>query len=198
MYLLKKPINVCWNPHNRDHFFKTINLRCHMPRFTQKMQVFLSISWQKCHSWPLHVRSNVKLPFLTTTCQWKYKIVILDHWMSLDMCNCHSWPQNVSRHMKCHPWPLDDSRCRCKIHLVTFLYIFLLLDCFKWALIHHIEKWRVHSELCQFQSRGVYRKIHLLSFLYIFLLVDCFKWALITGTVFLRWSIWGVTYLGLL
>ena len=80
----------------------------------------------------------------------------------------------------CHPWPLDDSRCRCKIHLVTFLYIFLLLDCFKWALIHCIEKWRVHSELCQFQTcRGVYRMIHLVSFLYTFLLVDCFKWPLI-------------------
>ena len=46
-----------------------------------------------------------------------------------------------------------------KIHLVTFLYIFLLVDCFKWALID-----------C---------KIHLVTFLYIFLLVDCFKWALI-------------------
>ena len=55
----------------------------------------------------------------------------------------------------CHPWPLDDSRCRCKIHLVSFLYIFLLLDCFKWALIHRIEKWRVHSELCQFQRGGI-------------------------------------------
>ena len=66
-----------------------------------------------------------------------------------------------------------------KIHLVTFLYIFLLVDCFKWAPIDCIEKWRVHSELCQFQPRGVYHKIHLVTFLYIFLLVDCFKWALI-------------------
>ena len=65
-----------------------------------------------------------------------------------------------------------------KIHLVTFLYIFLLVDCFKWALIDRIEKRRVHSELCQFQTRGVYHKIHLVTFLYIFLLVDCFKWAL--------------------
>ena len=38
-----------------------------------------------------------------------------------------------------------------KIHLVTFLYIFLLVDCFKWALIDCIEKRRVHSVLWQFQ-----------------------------------------------
>ena len=47
----------------------------------------------------------------------------------------------------CFKWALID----CKIHLVTFLDIFLLVDCFKWALIDRIEKWRVHSELCQFQ-----------------------------------------------
>ena len=69
IYLLKNPINVCWNPHNRAHFSETIDLRHHMPRFTQKMNVFLCISWQKCHSWPLDVTNNVKLPFLTTTYQ---------------------------------------------------------------------------------------------------------------------------------
>ena len=36
-----------------------------------------------------------------------------------------------------------------------FPYIFLLFDCFKWALIDRIEKWRVHSELWQFQMGGV-------------------------------------------
>ena len=35
-----------------------------------------------------------------------------------------------------------------------FPYIFLLFDCFKWALIDCIEKWRVHSELWQFQMGG--------------------------------------------
>ena len=63
---------------------------------------------------------------------------------------------------------------------MTFLYIFLLVDCIKWALIDHIEKHKVHSELCQFQTGGVvYHKFHLVTFLYIFLLDDCFKWALI-------------------
>ena len=73
----------------------------------------------------------------------------------------------------------------CTIHLVTFLYIFLLVDCFKWALIDCIEKWRVHSQLWQFQTVGVYCKIHLVTFLYIFLLVDCFKWALIDHKIHL-------------
>ena len=75
----------------------------------------------------------------------------------------------------CFKWALID----CKIHLVTFLYIFLLVDCFKWALIDCIEKRRVHSELWPVSNWWVYCKIHLVTFLYIFLLVDCFKWALI-------------------
>ena len=37
---------------------------------------------------------------------------------------------------------------------LTFPYIFLLLDCFEFALIDCIEKWRVHSELWQFQIGG--------------------------------------------
>ena len=66
-------------------------------------------------------------------------------------------------------------KCICKIHLVTFLYIFLLVHCFKWALIAHIEKCKEFT-----LSSGSFKcKIHLVTFLYIFLLVDCFKWALI-------------------
>ena len=43
---LETPTNVCWNPHNRDHFSQTIDLRGHMPRFTLKMNIFPSISWK--------------------------------------------------------------------------------------------------------------------------------------------------------
>ena len=50
--------------------------------------------------------------------------------------------------------PVSNGGVYHKIHLVTFLYILLLVDCFKWALIDRIEKWRVHSELCQFQMGG--------------------------------------------
>ena len=63
------------------------------------------------------------------------------------------------------------------IYALVFPYIFLLVDCFKWALIGHIEKCRVHSVLWQFQMGG--GSIISFTFPYIFLLVDCFKWALI-------------------
>ena len=96
--------------------------------------------------------------------------------------------------MKCHSSPLDVSNnlsgycisnlvlvsasciCMC-IYALVFPYIFLLVDCFEWALIGHIEKCRVHSVLWQFQMGG--GSIISFTFPYIFLLVDCFKWALI-------------------
>ena len=46
VYLLKNPINVCWNPQNSACFSKMIDLRGHMPRCTLKMNVFPSISLQ--------------------------------------------------------------------------------------------------------------------------------------------------------
>ena len=61
--------------------------------------------------------------------------------------------------LKSEEFTLSSGSFKCKIHLVTFLYIFLLVDCFKWGLIDH--------------------KIHLVTFHYIFLLVHCFKWAVI-------------------
>ena len=39
----------------------------------------------------------------------------------------------------------------CFLYAMVFPYIFLLFDCFEWVLIDCIEKWRVHSELWQFQ-----------------------------------------------
>ena len=44
IYLLRNPINVCWNPESRAHFSETINLRGYMPMFTWKMNIFPSIS----------------------------------------------------------------------------------------------------------------------------------------------------------
>ena len=43
---------------------------------------------------------------------------------------------------------------------LKFPYIFLLVDCFKWALIDDIEQQRVHSVLWQFWTGGVYRKFY--------------------------------------
>ena len=37
------------------------------------------------------------------------------------------------------------------IYALVFPYIFLLVDCFEWALIGDIEQQRVHSVLWQFQ-----------------------------------------------
>ena len=66
------------------------------------------------------------------------------------------------------------------IYALVFPYIILLVDCFKWALIGHIEK---QSSLC---ALAVLNGGSIISFTqvkvtfpYIFLLVDCFEWALI-------------------
>ena len=42
----------------------------------------------------------------------------------------------------------------CFLYALVFPYIFLLFDCFKWALIDCTEKRRGHSELWQFQMVG--------------------------------------------
>ena len=98
--------------------------------------------------------------------------------MSVEMWNCHSSPLDVSNNLSgyCISNLVLVSAfgiCMC-IYVLVFPDIFLLVDCFNWALIGHIEKSRVHSVLWQFQmGEGD------ISFPYIFLLVDHFKWALI-------------------
>ena len=73
----------------------------------------------------------------------------------------------------------------CVLYALVFPYIFLLVDCFEWALIGDIEKCTVHSVLWQFWRGGVHLPLvstcflYALVFPYIFLLVDCFEWALI-------------------
>ena len=81
----------------------------------------------------------------------------------------------------CFEWVLIDHIVKCKVHSVlwqfqggvnlkiylgksenellflyalVFPYIFLLFDCFKWALIDCIVKCKVHSVLWQFQLGG--------------------------------------------
>ena len=73
----------------------------------------------------------------------------------------------------------------CFLYAVVFPYIFLLFDCFEWALIDCIEKRRVHAVLWQFQMGwGVHLPLvstcflYALVFPYIFLLFDCFEWYL--------------------
>ena len=45
-----------------DNFWGGKLWNCHFDHY-------MSVVMWNCHSWPLHVSSNVKLPFLTTTCQ---------------------------------------------------------------------------------------------------------------------------------
>ena len=70
------------------------------------------------------------------------------------------------------------------IYALVFPYIFLLVDCFKWALIDDIEQQRVHLCSGSFEWGGpsvfgIYMFIYALVFPYIFLLVDCFECTLI-------------------
>ena len=137
----------------------------------------MSVDIWNCHSWPLDDSRHVKILFWTTRCKYPVKTDFFSYLFLVSVYISAVLPGRAEI------WEMLTvvvvGGVYHKIHLVTFLYIFLLVDCFKWALIDCIEKQRVHSELCQFQSGGVYCKIHLVTFLYIFLLVDCFKWALI-------------------
>ena len=45
-YLFGNPINVCWNPQNRACFSETINFMGDMSRFTLKVNIFPSMSFQ--------------------------------------------------------------------------------------------------------------------------------------------------------
>ena len=51
-----------WNYHF-DHYMSVANWGCSVVNNRWHWQYW------NCHSWPLHVSRNVKLPFLTTTCQ---------------------------------------------------------------------------------------------------------------------------------
>ena len=70
-----------------------------------------------------------------------------------------SWLFQMASHWS--HWKVQSSLCalavsngRGSIVSFTFPYIFLLVDCFKWALIGHIEKQRGHSVVWQFWMGG--------------------------------------------
>ena len=79
-------------------------------------------------SWPLHVSGHMKLPFLTTKCQWTYEIAILDHEMSIVIWNCHSWPLDVSNN-------LSEYFMSSSVHM-------------HFAFGYHEQHWTVKSWLC--------------------------------------------------
>ena len=108
----------------------------------------------------------------------------------LTVSNGHSLTAMKTRscHFLVKQFQMGGTICLWYLHVfsaVVFPYIFLLFDCFEWALIDCIEKCRGHSELWQFQVGGVHLPLvstcflYVLVFPYIFLLFDCFEWALI-------------------
>ena len=89
---------------------------------------------------------------------------ILDCYMSVAIWNCHSWPldgsNNLSGYCISNLVLVSAFGIYMCIYALVFPYIFLLVDCFKWALIGDIEKWRVHSVLWQFGMSGIHRKFY--------------------------------------
>ena len=81
------------------------------------------------------------------------------------------WPFQMGTHwlhwkVKSSLWSLTVSNGGGGI-IISFPYIFLLFDCFKWVLIDHIIKCRLHSMLWQFQmGRGVHLPLVSTCFLY--------------------------------
>ena len=62
IYLMRIARNVCWNPQNRAHFYETIDLRGHMPRFTLKMNIFPSISVETTYMCVETLRTGLVFP----------------------------------------------------------------------------------------------------------------------------------------
>ena len=101
------------------------------------------------------------------------------------MWNCHFWPLDVSNNLSGYCISnlvlVSAFGIYMCIYALVFPYIFLLVDCFEWALFGHIEQQRVCSVLWQFWMGGSIISFTWvkLTFPYIFLLVDCFEWAII-------------------
>ena len=84
--------------------------------------------------------------YLSTLCQIQSICILhLAIMNNIEQSKCHS--------VVCQMWGDIISFTQVKLtfpyisYQLTFPYIFLLLDCFEWALIGHIELQRVHSVL---------------------------------------------------
>ena len=89
------------------------------------------VAMWNCHSWPLDVSSNVKLPYLTVRCQYGWEgISESEHfiWKFGSQCALDLTMGGIS-------WP------RWALHLKTWPN---LPVCFEWALIDNMDQWRVH------------------------------------------------------
>ena len=67
------------------------------------------------------------------------------------------------------------------IYALVFSYIFLQVDCFKWALIYHIEQQRVYSVLWQFQWGDHLPLVYLSLYIYWYFLIFPYKLTVLNG-----------------
>ena len=84
IYLLRNPINVCWNPQNRACFSRTINLRGHMLRFSWHMNVFPPLSLETWYMCVKTLRTGLVFPRQSiwgVTC-----LGLVDTWMFSHLC----------------------------------------------------------------------------------------------------------------
>ena len=140
-----------------DYFkWALIDHKIHLVTF---LYIFLLVD---CFKWALIDRKIHLVTFLYILLLVDYfKWALIDHKIppgDISLYLAISWLFQMSSHwphwkVKSSLWalPVSNGGLYHKIHLVTFLDIFLLVDCFKWGIIDHIEKRRVHSVLWQFQ-----------------------------------------------
>ena len=147
---------MCWNPQNRACFSEMIDLRGHMPRFTQKMNIFPSISFEMPEMCVGTIRTGLiflRWSIWGVTClglleKWMFSIYLLRN--AINVCwnpqhrACFSETINLRGHMPRFTWKMN-------------VFPSISLE---------------SPEMC----------------------VETIR----TGLVFLRWSIWGVTCLCLL
>ena len=76
----------------------------------------MSVPMRNCHSLPLDVSSNVKLPFLTTRCQQHYEIVIFSTRCQQQCEICQYAMRNLLHQMSVAMWRLTFLTTRCQQH----------------------------------------------------------------------------------
>ena len=142
------------------------SLRCHTD-----ISLYLPITWlfRICSHW-LHWKVKSSLWALAVSNGGVYcKMYLVSHWHVL----ISSYYLTVSNllsltTLKSEEFTLSSGSFKWGGGLLwdvpgvtlTFPYIFLLIACFEWALIDHIEKWRVHSWALAVSNGGVNRQIY--------------------------------------
>ena len=182
---------------NRAHFSRRINLRGHMPQFTVKMNVFLSISWET--------------PYMSV--ETLKRVLVFPRWLIWHV-TC------LGLHEKCmfsHLSPYKPHKCLLK---PSEECSFFQDDCFEGShasaytknehfpiyLLRNPRNVSWNPQNSAHFSKTINLRGHMPWFTLKMSIFPSISWetpkmcveTFITGTFFLRRSIWGVTYLGLL